>query len=438
MARADLLLDYENVMAEKVGRKEGFVLSEIESLVKNIQTIQKGLVNLRHLGQLPFWDLPFNEEESGRIVKSAEAKRKEFDHFILIGIGGSSLGAETLQAALGASHKKKKFYLIDHLDSDRIQQMLEELEPRKTCLIVVSKSGKTFESLATLLVLRKFLKDKLGIGYRRHVVLITDPFSGPLRKMATEEKLESFAIPPGVGGRFSVLTAAGLFPAACFGVDVQELLAGARRMEERVRKRDLAQNPAILSAIIHYLFATRKKRRIRVMMTYAEGLRKYGDWFGQLWAESLGKRYSLGGKKVNAGSTPVAATGVRDQHSQLQLYLEGPDDKVINFVTVEKGESLPIPESPPSLGVEGRQLAKVGLRELLKIEEKATIDALTGEKRPNLSYRLPVLNAFTLGQLLFSSEVETVYAGELWGINPFDQPAVEIIKKNIQNQLWKG
>ncbi|MDO8644195.1 MAG: glucose-6-phosphate isomerase, partial [bacterium] len=372
---------------------------------------------------------------AARVQKIASSYAEDNDHFVLIGIGGSSLGAETLLKGAAPAFGKKKFYLIDHLDSNRVQQVLEEIDPKRTCLCLVSKSGKTFESLATFLIFRKFLKEKLGIGYRRHLVVITDPAEGPLRKMIEEEKLESFAVPPGVGGRFSVLTPAGLFPAAFFGVNLQELLSGGRRMDEFCQREDWMESPAFVSAVIHYLFAVKKKKHMRVVLTYAEALHTYGDWFCQLWAESLGKKFSLNGKPIYAGSTPIPSEGVRDQHSQLQLYLEGPFDKVIDFVTVEKGNSIKIPEAPASLGESGRQLQKKELRDLAKAEEQATIDALTSEKRPNVSYRLPELNAHSLGQLLLLSEIETVVAGQLWGINPFDQPAVEIIKKNVRARI---
>lgn len=433
MGRSDLQFDYENCLAEQIGTA-GLTLKQIEGAAKTTSSALTGLKNLRKLGQLPFWDLPKQDEDLQKIIRVADEKAGEFNHFILIGIGGSSLGPEVLIRALAHS-SPKKFYLVDHLDSDRLQRVMDEIDPKKTCLVIVSKSGNTYESLASFLIVRDFLKKELGIGYRRHVVVITDPIQGPLRKMVAEEKLESFSIPSGVGGRFSVLTAVGLFPAAFFGIDVEDLVAGARAMDETSQRDDLLENSPALSATLHYLFATKKGRGLRVMMTYHEALHSYGDWFAQLWAESLGKKMSLKGKIIMAGSTPIPAEGVRDQHSQLQLYLEGPQDKVVNFVTVDRGANLLIPKAPASLGERGRQLEGKGLGDLLKIEQEATISALVEEKRPCLAIRIPEVSAYTLGQLFMMAEIETAIAGALWGINPFDQPAVEIIKKYIQRDL---
>jgi glucose-6-phosphate isomerase len=256
-------------------------------------------------------------------------------------------------------------------------------------------------------------------------VVTTDPEKGRLREIAEREDYLTFPVPAGVGGRFSVLTPVGLLPAAIAGIDIFMLLAGARDMDGRCRISNLWKNPAYLSAVLYYLADTKKGKPIAVMMPYADALYGVADWFRQLWAESLGKRTDLDGNIVSTGQTPVRALGATDQHSQLQLYMEGSNNKLITFLAVERfHKKISMPES--FADVEGvGYLGGRSLNELIAVEQKTTELALTRNKRPNLSIIVPEVNAFTLGQLLFMLEVQTVFAGGLYHINPLDQPGVE-------------
>ena len=228
-----------------------------------------------------------------------------------------------------------------------------------------------------------------------------------------------------MGGRFSVLSAVGLLPAVLAGIDVEELLAGARFMDQRLKDAAPDQNPAYRLAALFYLFATAKSRPNLVFMPYASALAGMADWFCQLWAESLGKRQDLQGQVVNAGSTPVRALGATDQHSQLQLYMEGPPDKLITFLAVDKFKNhLEIPDLYP----DQEALSYLGghsLNELLRVEQQATAFNLMKAGRPNLTLHLPEINPFTIGQLIYLLEVVTVAAAFLFGVNAFDQPGVE-------------
>lgn len=420
----DLLLDFNNMMAETIG-VSGIEKKEIDSLKSQIQQIDDGLSDLRRLGQMPYRDLPYHDDLARRIVQKAKEIQERFDTILLLGIGGSSLGARFLAESL-APRKKPRLVICDHLDGLVWQELAETLDIKRTLLLVVSKSGKTVETVASFLFFRRRFK---------HLFIITDPHEGPLRRLVQEEGIESLEIPPGVGGRFSVFTPAGLFPAACLGVSVEELLAGARRMDERCKTSDPWFNPALMSAVLHYLFDSRKGRRIRVVMPYGERLKGYSAWFSQLWAESLGKKISLKGKEILAGTAPIGVLGPQDQHSQLQLYLEGPQDKAVTFVAEEKAGREPrLPEDLEDLN-EVKELKGRSVPELLKAERIATEKALAESGRPNQTILLREINPYAVGQLLYMAEVETVFAGELYNVNPFDQPAVEQIKRNVRDYL---
>jgi glucose-6-phosphate isomerase len=256
-------------------------------------------------------------------------------------------------------------------------------------------------------------------------VVTTDPEKGPLRRLVSQEGFASLNVPTNVGGRFSVLSPVGLLPAFMVGIDVEELLAGARYMAVRLREEDHRRNPAYRLASLYYLFATRRRRNILVVMPYASLLAGMGDWFCQLWAESLGKKFDLEGRVVNVGPTPVTAVGVTDQHSQLQLYMEGPQDKFITFWEVGKFQhQVDLPSLYPKL----EELGYLGgrtMNELFQRERQATTFNLMKAGRPSLTLRLPEINAFTVGQLIYLLEVATVAAAGLFGVNPLDQPGVE-------------
>lgn len=292
----------------------------------------------------------------------------------------------------------------------------------------------TAETIAQYLSLKK-LKGK------RNYFIITDPHGGPLRQWATEEKIDSLEVPPGVGGRYSVFSAVGLFPLAVAGVDVAGLLAGARQMDKRCRKNHVWSNPAAMLAQILTLSFKEKQKTELIFMPYSDRLNSVGDWFVQLWAESLGKKYSLNGEQIFCGQTPIPCRGATDQHSQLQLFAEGPNNKIVLFVVPEKWRrdlKMGRFKSPPTplfqrgergdLEIDFLQNRKMG--ELLHTEWAATERLLTEAKRPNLTLFIPEITPHALGQLYQLLMVATVYMGELLNVNPFDQPGVE------QNKIY--
>jgi len=257
----------------------------------------------------------------------------------------------------------------------------------------------------------------------------TDADAGALRQIVNDEGFRSLAIPAGIGGRYSVLTAVGLFPAAVAGIDVSELLAGAAAMDERCSSASLFENPAYLLGAVHYLAHVARQKNVHVMMPYSDALASLADWYAQLCAESLGKELDLDGRVVHNGVTPLAAVGPSDQHSRLQLFVEGPNDKILTFVRVEDhGMRLEIPkgygdlESVEYLG--GRTLG-----ELLNLEQRATEISLAERGRMTTTLHVPAVNAFTLGQLFYLLEVQTILEAALYRIDPFNQPGIEASKR---------
>jgi glucose-6-phosphate isomerase len=279
------------------------------------------------------------------------------------------------------------------------------------------------------MIIRRLLLDKLGPeSLREHIVATTDAKQGTLRKIADGSKLQCLEVPDGVGGRFSVLSAVGLFSTAMCGIDIDSLLAGARDMDERISCEDFYKNPAAINAAINYHFYNQGKR-ISVMMPYSYALKDLADWYRQLWAESLGKKEDLAGNEVFIGPTPVKALGTTDQHSQVQLYREGPNDKLFTFLQVENFdkdiEIGPAPDCAPELDF----LAGKNLSTLLNNEKTATEFALLQDRRPCLTVIVPKVDAYAVGQFIYFFEVTTSIAGGLFNINPYDQPAVELGKE---------
>ena len=442
MDRASAIrLDFKGMRSSAVGR-EGLRDAELERLLPRAGKVHQALHAQRDA--YPFLDLPF--QDPAPVLRLAETVRDVCDDFVLIGIGGSSLGPIALHTALShpfhnllPAHQRSgpRMFFLENPDPETLAAFLGTVDLKRTVVNVITKSGGTAETLANFLVVREALARALGPEEAaRRIVATTDPEKGNLRRMVQEEGYAALSIPPGVGGRFSVLTAVGLFPAAVAGIDVAELLAGAAAMARRCRAGGGSpRNPALNLAMHLYLADTRRGKKVVVMMPYADALRDTADWFRQLWAESLGKRYDLKGREVHVGQTPVKALGTVDQHSQLQLYMEGPADKVVCFVRVERFRvSVRIPAAFPDL--EG--VASLGghtLEALLNAEQAATQEALMRVGRPTLRITLPELSPHALGQLLYLLELATAYAGGLYRINPFDQPGVELSKRLTREKL---
>ncbi len=383
-------------------------------------------------------ELPYNQDAIvADILETAKLVRKKFDYFVVLGIGGSALGPTMAFNALCHLHyndlpkskrKGPKFFVEDNVDPVRMKELLDVIDVTKTCFNVISKSGATSETMAQYLIVSDLLT-KAGVNIRDNVIFTTDAAKGNLVKIsAALGGVKSYVLPDGVGGRFSELCPVGLLPAAVLGIDIKAMLKGAAYMDKLCRTADLKKNPALLCATLQYI-AMNDGKNIGVLMPYSDNLRYVSDWYAQLWAESLGKNETLDGKPCNVGQTPVKALGVTDQHSQVQLYTEGPYDKVVTFLSMGSyKEKTPIPhgcEDIPDVAFLGGHT----MEELIQAENKATAHALTMAGRLNYTIHLPEVNAFTLGELLFLFELQTAYAGAMFNINTFNQPGVEAGKK---------
>lgn len=395
----------------------------------------------RAKGEIGFLDLPDDRASARACMDYARDLDPNIDTVVVLGIGGSSLGPRALYSALAPAYDQlaprsagmpRRLFFPDNIDPVTFAALLERLPLEKTLWNVVTKSGGTAETAAQFLVVADKLEKAMGVERaQRHVVCTTDPGKGALRATVKARGYRAFDLASNVGGRFSVLSPVGLLPAALAGLDVVGLLDGARRMRDRALVPDLATNPALLLATLLHHHHIVRGRPMVVMMSYVDGLYDTADWFRQLWAESLGKENGVGGERLNVGPTPIAARGATDQHSQLQLYAEGPDDKAYLFLSVaDRGHEIEIPggELAQSQG-EYSYLPGHGLGELLDAELLGTTSSLIRRNRPVGRLTLKRANAEALGELIMLLEAATALAGPLYGVDPFDQPGVEEAKR---------
>ena len=431
-------LDLNGVLAAAVGA-DGIGPQDLEDLGPRLQRIRADLITRRTAGELGFAELPLRREDLKKVVETAAAVRAEFDTLIVLGIGGSALGARALTTGLTGPGEPFRVLVADSIDPDAFAGLLSQLDVKRTLFNVISKSGETPETMAQFLVVREHLLRELGaVDYRRHILVTTDATEGAMRQIVHDEGFRDLTIPAGVSGRFSVLSSVGLFPAAAAGIDVEELLAGAAHMDARSRAAESAMaDPSLVLGGVLWLLGARRKS-IVVTMPYSERLVATADWFCQLWAESLGKELDREGRPVEWGQTPVRAVGTADQHSQLQLWVEGPRDKVVLFLRVEDHvTTADIPAAYQDLESVG-YLGGRELGELLNAEQRATELALGKRGRPSLTLGLPAVNAFTLGQILYLFEWATLAVADLIGVDAFGQPGVEEGKRLAYGLMGRG
>lgn len=445
MATDDIKIDISRATSGAVGAEHGITPRELDELAGRIGGLHGILQEERKAGKYGFYDL--HKDHATRAKVKEEAKRfldRGYENLVIMGIGGSALGITALKTALlppfynsltkGQRKGTPRLFVMDNIDPMTFRQMLKMCAPAKTLYVVISKSGETAETISQLMIVLETLEKKLGKDkIKEHVVAITSP-KGPnapkslLHPVADAYGLTGFEIPLNVGGRFSVFTPVGLFPAAMLGMDIDAMAEGCAAMDARTSLPSMTENPAYLRAALHYLLDTQKGKTMSVMMPYADGLKDVADWYCQLWAESLGKEFDFDGKQVNTGQTPIKALGATDQHSQVQLYREGPNNKVFNILEVAKfDKSLKIPAVLANIP-ELDYLRNKTMNKLMAAEFRGTVDALKVSKRPVVRVTLPRLNAHTVAQLLYMLEVETAMAGRLYHINAFNQPGVEEAK----------
>jgi len=418
--------------------KHGLKAKEFAKDEKRITTAFEMVNRNRGKGWQEWTELPLvSVSELNGIYNEMQFVRENAESFVVLGIGGSALGPLSIfNALLHFRHndlpKKKrnapKYFVEDNIDPERMKALLDVVDLRTTYFNVITKSGETSETLAQFLILYKLLKQELGPNEaKKHIIVTTTIGKGTLYKIAQKEGFLTFPIGEGVGGRFSVFSSVGLVPCAAMGIDVVELINGAKAMTDRSLQPNINTNPALMSAYLQ-VKAFEDGKNISVMMPYADSLKFMADFYGQLWGESLAKLVDLDGKATVVGQTPAKALGVTDQHSQIQLYTEGPFDKVITFIEVEKFRDSVI--MPHDDGVDACCFLKgKTLNQLLSYEMQATRFALYKAGRPNFTITLDKVNAFSVGELLAYFMYQTAFAGALLNIDTYNQPGVEEGKK---------
>lgn len=438
-------LDYTNMLAPAVSG--GISKAAWASADKLFAKAHKEFERQRRAGDLGFLDLPANSALHAQSTAFAKRTRGKFDDVVVLGIGGSALGPVALRTALrkpfwnlldaGERDMRPRLHVLDNLDPVTVKALLDKVKLERSLFIVTSKSGGTAETMAQYLVVREQLEAH-KLSPKDHLVFVTDPAKGALRPIASAEKIPALDIPPNVGGRFSVLTPVGVLPAALIGIETSKLLAGAGEMGHRCLSAELRENPAGIFATLQYLADSKEGKHVHVLMPYSDALRDAAAWFVQLWAESLGKRRKGKGAEKHVGPTPLGALGATDQHSQVQLFMEGPADKTMTFIAVprKKGD-VKIPKLHPNVA----ELAYLGghsLGEVLDIERRATAGALARRGRPNMTLELDAVDPWHVGALMMLLEAATIYAGGLYQVNPLDQPGVELGKQFTYAMLGRA
>lgn len=424
-----LIIDTGNFYREQVGI-EGIGHQELAAQTERLEQVQRRVRDGSSNGmnaEFACLNLAESMLELLPEIQQMATLLRGFQDVILVGIGGSSLGTKAIGQAV--THKARDdaphLHYVENVDPYSLDRLLAHLDPAQTAVLCISKSGGTIETVVQYLILRDWLVRNLGRDRaRRQQWVVTDPEQGWLREVAVREGLSSLPVPPRVGGRYSVLSPVGLLPLAILGVDIEALLAGAAANAERCIGSDVSLNPALEIAALCVLLDTQRHKRIAVMMPYINRLRLFVDWYCQLWAESLGK-WNGQADSEPAGTLPVRAMGAVDQHSQLQLYLESRRDKFFTFIELVTWEhDLPIPLEATDIR-HFPYLKGMSMADVIGAEFRATRQVITDAGHPNMTIRLPALNAHILGQLIDLYQRSTVYAGLFYGINPLDQPSVE-------------
>lgn len=432
-----VFLDTSNLT--KIEKGHGLSLKEFTSTKKNL---------IRYLNQIHKHNQGFYKTiEDKNIIKEINAFEKKirnkYKHIVVLGIGGSALGTICLQQSLKhlfENELKKsptpRLHVIDNIDPILIKELEDVIDYSKTLFIVATKSGSTVETGVQYFYFREKCK-KYKLSIKDHFVIITGEHKSFLRETAEKEGIKIFNIPENISGRFSVLTAVSLLPAKLIGINIEKLISGAKKMQKLFLDRHFEKNLPFKLAAIQYLLG-KKGKTINVLMPYSQKLIRFTDWYKQLLAESIGKKFNNKWKKIYTGLTPLNALGATDQHSQLQLFNEGPNDKLIIFIeTKNPYPKIIIPNPYPKNKALSFLNKKITFKKLFDIEKSSTEKSLTANNRPNITIKINNINEESLGELFLLFEGATAFLGEFYEINAFDQPGVELSKSLIKKTLIK-
>jgi glucose-6-phosphate isomerase len=426
-----LHVQFENLLARKVGRLHGISETRLKRFCDSKQRLVQKVFKSKTQYGYNFLTLPDAQANLAKIKKYVKEQEKNgWKNIVVLGIGGSALGAIAVRDALSSEFDGgKKLYVLDNIDPAYTAEMLASLNLAKTLFVVISKSGTTTEPMVQYALVKEMLMKKFPHNYQKYLLFITDPKAGLLRKMAKAEKITAFDIPSKIGGRFSVLTNVGLVPCALAGMDVGSLLKGAREMREAIKRGKGMSNPALVLAAAQYILDKKKDKLMTVLMPYANHLFRVGDWYRQLLSESIGK-------SRGAGPTPINALGTTDQHSQLQLYNDGPNNKFFIFMRLLKHNQNPKTGGdilPEEIGfLNGKKMGEV-----IDAAYLGTSEALTRHHRPNVTIEVPKVDARHLGALFMLFEFQVALLGLLYKVDAFNQPGVEH-SKQITKKILKA
>lgn len=402
---------------------QGLSDEDFHSLQELTGPVIDGLRVKADSGELPLLRLPYDTEDLDELAPVAKRFRESFTDVVVLGTGGSSLGGQTLYSLADSGFGPRKggprIHFLDNVDPDTFELLYEQLDLTKTGFIVISKSGSTAETVAQFIAcLDRLMTLKGRDSASEHALVITEPGHNPLRSLANRLSLPVLDHDPNIGGRFSALSLVGLLPAMIAGLDAYKVRHGAKVvLDATLNGPDPRESEPAVGAAIKVAFLKKKGITNTVLMPYVDRLSNFGLWFQQLWAESLGKNGS--------GSTPIRAMGTRDQHSQMQLYLDGPRDKLFTLMTLNvqgKGGliSNALVKEP---GLAYLQRRRMG--DLLEAEQHATAVTLVRNGCPTRLIQLDRLDEEVMGALMMHFMLETIIAAGLLGVNAFDQPAVE-------------
>lgn len=431
------MISFEFDSLLKVEASHGLSEHELSAAADQLSSF----LEMIHSHDQDFYRVLDDEPMISRIEEFCRERQGRFDDVVILGIGGSALGPLCIQQTLKPFFENQlpyrdypRLHVLDNIDPHLLRDLDVVIDYKRTLFLVITKSGTTPETLAQYFYFSHRLKEQ-NLSIEDHFVFITDPERGYLRQLAQHHSgIPTFPIPPKVGGRFSVLTSVGLLPAALIGVNIRELIDGAKKMRDRFLSLDFEQNLPFQLAVIQYALAQKGKTQ-HVLMPYSSRLIRFTEWYRQLLAESIGKAMNRKGERVHVGITPIPALGVTDQHSQSQLYHEGPNDKFLMFMEIQQPDvDVPIPHVPlddPAVNF----LHEVTFDRLLKTEMRATLQSLTTENRPTLLISIDQLNAFSLGELFLLFKGATAFLGQFYDINAFDQPGVEFSKQLTKEWL---
>ena len=429
MDRPKIKLDLSNYLSIELTADFRLYKDKVFNIISNLYSSKSNPITMT--GWL---NLPHNAEMFSKINDFSWkiVSEEKYEHVLVLGIGGSSLGAQALVEALNTpiwnrlSKGKRKDYLtidfIDNLDPVIIRTVLNRLKLDKTLFLIISKGGSTIETIVPMLV----LKEWAGENFYNQCVFITTEGKGLLYELGKKNSVPVFGIPESVGGRYSVFSPVGLLPASLCGLDLNEIKAGLQHADMVCQSQDMKENIAAGIALCSFI-SYQVGKNILVLMPYSTCMKKFSDWFVQLWAESLGK--------AKKGSTPLSAIGATDQHSQLQLFSDGPNDKLISFIKINKHKRDITISDFSNEAQEFKSYTGKKVGQILNVELEATKRALTDNERSNFTLTLPELNEYYLSYLMYVLEIATAISGGLLGINPFDQPGVELSKKYIKESL---